>query len=116
MNEKACKLIKKGPNKILGKSKQHFDNEIKNNPSYTTKSHRNWANEYNYGCTHLGLHPKILPRDMLRLDTFHMIFQITKMIMHFIRDQLRKERFELGHKMLTLLGTKWNEWDLSLWG
>ena len=53
---------------------------------------------------------------MLILDTFHMISHITKMIMHSIRDQLRKERFELIQKMLTLLGTKWNVWDLFLWG
>ena len=53
---------------------------------------------------------------MFRLDTFHMISQITKIIMNFIRDQLRKERFELRQIMLTLLGTKWNEWDLFLWG
>ena len=53
---------------------------------------------------------------MLRLDTFHMISQITKMIMHFIRDQLRKERFELRQIILTVLGNKWNVWDFFLWG
>ena len=84
--------------------------------SYTIKAHRNWADEHNYGCTHFGLHPKLLPRDMLRLDTFHMIFQITKMIMNFIREQLRKERFELKQKIINLLGTKWNDWYLFLWG
>ena len=59
------------------------------------KSHRNWADEHNLGCTNFGLHPKQLPRDMLRLDTFHIILKITKMMMNFIRDELRKGRFEL---------------------
>ena len=35
--------------------------------------------------------------------------------MHYIRDQLRKERFELRQQMISVLGTKWNAWDLFLW-
>ena len=74
-------------------SKQHFDNERNNSQSYTFKSYRNWADEHDYGCTHFVLHPKILPRKMLRLDTSHIIFKISKMILYFIREQLRKDTF-----------------------
>ena len=35
--------------------------------------------------------------------------------MNFIREQLKKQRFELKQKMLTLLETKCNEWDLFVW-
>ena len=51
---------------------------------------------------------------MLILDIFHMIYQITKIIMHLIRKQLSKERFELK-EVMTLFGTKWNDWYLIVW-
>ena len=38
--------------------------------------------------------------------------QITKMMMNLIQEQLRKERFELKTKLMTLLGSKWNKWNL----
>ena len=61
------------------------------------------------------MHPNVLPRDMLRLDTFHMICQITTFIMHYIRDLLRKERFRLRQQMLSVLATKWKTYNLFLW-
>ena len=88
--KKACKLIKhKDQIKFWEQSKQNFDNEVNNNPSYTIKSYINWADGHNYGCTNFGLHPEKLPRDMLRLYIFHMILQITKMIMNSIQEQLK---------------------------
>ena len=114
--KKAFKLITQEQNvKYWETSKEHFDNEKLKKYSYTVKAHRNWTDEHNFGCTHFGMHPNLLPIDILRLDTFHMICQITKLIMHYIRDQLRKERFELRQQMLSVLGTKWKVDNLFLW-
>ena len=48
------------------------------NENYNAKTHRNWADEHIKGCTHFGLYPEILPRNMLIFDTLHMIMKIKK--------------------------------------
>ena len=64
--------------------------------------HKKWADEENYGITHFGLDPRTFKYSKIRYDTFHMICQVTRRLMNYLRRfmnrQIRSSRNEL-HKI-----------------
>ena len=47
--------------------------------------HMKWVDVENTGCSHFGIHPKILPRNSLRFDIFHLRCAITRRLMTNLR-------------------------------
>ena len=87
------------------------------NPSLYTKSHHlDWCDEKNLGVSHLGIHPKLLPRQNLRLDTFHLKCAITRKLMNYLRSFLLEQSEEVYNNFLCkVLKNFWNEYHLFVW-
>ena len=53
------------------------------NQNYSDADHKDWADIYNYGRTHFGVHPERLPFSTLQFDILHMTCQITRKLLDF---------------------------------
>ena len=71
--------------KLYNNSLEYMKKKKDINIQYKDKDHSKWADKHNFGITHFGVHPRKLDYDMIRFDTFHMICQITRKIMEYMR-------------------------------
>ena len=55
------------------------------NKEYNAKEHANWEDEKNCGITHFGINPRIFMYSDIRYDTFHLICQVTRRLMNYLR-------------------------------
>eukprot|EP00957_Ditylum_brightwellii_P147625 11242351-Ditylum_brightwellii.AAC.1 len=64
-------------------------------PNYTIKNHTDWVDHKNGGVSHFGIHPDLLPRDVIRMDTFHMNYSVTQKLMGQMRKFLLNQSTDL---------------------
>ena len=80
------------------------------------KDHLDWVDKNNDGCSHIGIHPDLLPRDIIRFDTFHLKCAITRKVMKHVRDLILNQSNEtiafFSKKVLKLF---WNDYHLYVW-
>ena len=64
-----------------------------------------WCDEYNFGVTHFGVHPKKLPLSIIRSDVFHCRKTVTCSLLEFLRKWLFKQEIskqdEFGTEVLS---------------
>ena len=73
------------------RSKAYYHNKIEEDKDWDIKKHAKWADEENYGITHFGLDPRIFKYSLIRYDTFHMICQVTRRLMNYLRRLMNRQ-------------------------
>ena len=81
-------------------SLEHMKKKKQNYIHYKDKYHLQWADEHKFGITPFGVHPSKLDYDMIRFGTFHMICQITRKLMDYMRRYIRRHKLEKVRKIL----------------
>lgn len=72
-------------------SKTKWDIQTSNTQDWSTKKHKEWCDERNYGITHLGIDPRLLPVSTIRFDSFHLSCAVIRKIMSSIRKLMLKQ-------------------------
>ena len=83
-----CKIISDDKQAFYWeKSERRWNRQRKINAAknYSRGVHRNWADEFNEGITHFGLHYSLLPTSNIRFDVFHLRCAITRRLMSYLR-------------------------------
>ena len=109
-----CKKISHEEQIVAYKRSAHrWDLKRTRETNHSVKDHMNWFDDKNGGMSHFGLHPDLLPRDGIYLDTFHMKCVITRKLMGYLR------RFMLNHfndmfddLIYSILRNFWNDFHL----
>lgn len=84
--------------------------------SYTTSNHRDWVDEFNFGVSHLGMHPNKLPRDDIRFDIFHLRSAITKRLMTYVRKFILSQTCQVMKTFESQVLTKiWKSYHILVW-
>ena len=81
---------------------------------YTIKTHLDWIDENNFGISHYGLPPHLLPRSSIRFDTFHCRGAITRRFLGDLRTFFRSQTFEVNKALHTFLGECWSPFCVLL--
>ena len=63
---------------------------LASNQEYTHKDHMDWVDKHNYGISHFGIHPDLLPRDNILFDIMHCKMAITRRLMTYTRSFLNR--------------------------
>ena len=71
------------------------------------KSFRNWADEKNYGVTHLGLHFELVDLQQIVFDILHLKLSMTRKIITFICFILETYNYELQQEFVAILRKCW---------
>ena len=79
---------------LYNTSEEHYNKSIRMNQHYSDADHKDWADIYNYGRTHFGVHPERLPFSTLRFDILHMTCQITRKLLDCLQNYLRRHDFD----------------------
>ena len=83
---------------------------------YSKKEHLDWADKKNYGCTHFGIDPVLLPRSSLRFDTFHLKCSITRRLMSYLRLFLLDQAPSISEGYCSAVLSKfWNKYHIWVW-
>ena len=78
----------------------HTDEQGETNEKEVFKQLHEWAGNFNFGITGLGIHPEILPISMVRPDVFHLCMGVTKRLLKHTQfilsqyDKSAKDKFE----------------------
>ena len=78
--------------------------------------HRDWADQENWGVTHFGLEPDVIPLDTIRFDTFHMTCAILRKVMGAVRELVNSFSTELRTEFTDeVLRMFWRDFHLGCW-
>ena len=95
---------------LYNTSEEHYNKTISTIQNYSDADHKDWADIYNYGRTHFGVHHERLPFSTLRFDILHMICQITRKLLDSLRNYLRRHDFDETLSMCNnVFSTTWSE-------
>jgi len=67
------------------------------------KKHCDWADRKNYGITHFGLHPKLLPNSRVAFDNLHNRLSNVRQIWDYIRNYVNVYGYDLQSKFTNIL-------------
>ena len=79
---------------------KHTDDQGETNEKKVFQQLHEWAGNFNFGITGLGIHPDILPISMVRPDVFHLCMGVTKRLLKHTQfilsqyDKSAKDKFE----------------------
>jgi hypothetical protein len=84
---------------------------------YNEDLHRSWCDEHNYGVTHFGIDPLLLPMSTICFDTFHCSCAITRQLMAATRRFLLHNSTPETLKSFTdnVLMKFWNNFLIMRW-
>ena len=97
------------------RAQRRLNNKLSKGDPYTEKNHRDWCDEHNKGITNYGVHPDMLPRDLIRFDIFHLRSAITKKLMEYLRSFINKQSHETIQEFSKVLLTFWGDYHVCLW-
>ena len=101
--------------RLFQRSNRRWDLKL-NDQSYGIDHHKDWIDKNNSGISHLGIHPKLLPRSSLRFDTFHMKCSITRRLMSTVRNFILNQSTNTIERFSKLvLKSFWNDYHLYVW-
>ena len=69
---------------LYDRSLNNWNKLLVDNPKYSKSNHMQWCDEYNFGVTHFGVHPKKLPLSIIRSDVFHCRKAVTCSLLEFL--------------------------------
>ena len=72
---------------------------MKSDDRYGVKEHCSWADKKNHGIKHFGINPLDLKYSNILFDIFHMICQVTRKLMNFIRDYINTQAFDVKESL-----------------
>ena len=101
--------------KLYNKSDEMFKKQLDLNKEYSHKEHVKWADESNFGITHFGVHPEQLLYSKIRLDTFHMICQITRKLLTNVRKFIMRHDQDLITDFVNnVLQDEWSVFNIDV--
>ena len=75
-----------------------------------------WADRKNKGVSHFGVSPDLLPRDSIRIDTFHLKCAITRRLIATLRNFLLMQGTTVRDKfMATVLKSFYKDYHKYVW-
>jgi hypothetical protein len=83
--------------------------------AYTTKQHRDWADEHNLGVTHFGIYPGKLRRDCIAFYVMHMGHSMTRSTMTCTRTFVISQSTEFIDVFNNNLYTFWGKYHVTVW-
>ena len=103
--------------KLYEKSLKRYKDKINDSSNnYSKKEHLEWADKNNYGCTHFGIHPDLLPRSTIRFDTFHLKCSITRKLMSYLRLFLLDQAPTINETYcVAVLSKFWKQYHIWIW-
>ena len=102
------------------RSKRRFENKrnrLKMNETYDKGDHMDWIDVNNFGISHFGIHPKLLPRDKILFDTLHCRMSITRRLLNYTRNFMNKcfISIEMQKEFCDLLSECWTDHNCLSW-
>ena len=101
--------------KLYDKSKQQYDLMCQGNPDYDQKKHADWCDISNCGFTHFGLNPRIFKYSRIRYDTFHMICQVSRRMMNYLRRFINTQMYQMKDEFFAMLYNIMGRNKTSIW-
>ena len=101
--------------RLYDNSKRHYYHELQQNPDYNVKTHTDWCALSNCGVTHFGLDPRIFKYSRIRYDTFHMICQVTRRMMSYLRRFINTQMYSMKNKFYAMLKEKMGKHNTRIW-
>ena len=92
-------------------------NRLKMNETYDKGDHMDWIDVNNFGISHFGIHPKLLPRDKILFDTLHCRMSITRRLLNYTRNFMNKcfISIEMQKEFCDLLSECWTDHNCLSW-
>ena len=91
---------------LFEKSAAKFTNVFGNDMSKNIEKHTDWEDKSNFGVTHFGMNPKLLPFSTIALDNHHCRSSIVRSIWAFSRTCLGGYGFEMNENLVSILKTE----------
>ena len=90
--------------KYYNKSATKFEQCYSNTCSRDNlKKHCDWADKKNYGITHFGLHPKLLPNSRVAFDNLHNRLSNVRKFWDYVRNHVDVHGYDLQEKFTNIL-------------
>ena len=97
-------------NKSASKFLQAYTNEYN---AVNVEKHRDWADKDNFGVTHFGINPSLLPLSSIGFDNMHTRFSNVRSIWTYVRDYVESYGYNLQNKFSTLLKLQIGEYYID---
>ena len=101
--------------RLYDNSKQRYDLMRQENQDYNVKNHAQWCDISNCGVTHFGLNPRIFKYSRIRYDTFHMICQVSRRMMNYLRRFINTQMYSIKDEFFVMLKQIMGRYNTSIW-
>ena len=97
--------------KLHDKSKKRFADKFNNEMTLSNEEkHREWCDKHNFGITHFGLHPSLMPPSSIAFDSLHCRLSNVRQIMGFVRKYLERFGYEIQEEFAAILKLQLGEY------